>query len=550
MTDPASAGAHSKRALIAVAVVLSCLLPFLGKAFNVDDPLFLWAARQIQTRPADFFGFAVNWYGYTLPMAEVTMNPPLTSYFIALVAGPFGWSEVALHTAFLIPAAAAAFGTYALAARLTEKPLLATLLGLLTPVFIVSSTSVMCDTMMLAFWVWAMVFWIRGLKEERAWLLAVSALLMAACSLTKYFGMTLVPLLAVYALIERRSLRGWIWHLLIPLSILAAYQYATAALYGRGMLTDAASYATQVNVQLGRAPFSQGLIGLAFIGGSVATSLFYLPLLWSRRGLAALALLAASLLVLLLMTGMFGNSELKDATGIRWPFVLQIVVMTTGGVSLLALVFAELWKRRSNDALLLFLWILGTSLFASQINWTVNARSLLPMAPAAGILLARGLDRRSPAAATASPRRRFWPLIPALAIAMSVGWSDFRWSNASRDAARALGEKLGQGSGTLWFQGHWGFQYYMEALGFRAVDFRDLQLSRGDRMVVPLNNTNVDPGVAKRFRLRGFHEAPVCGWLSTLNTGVGAGFYSHTMGPIPYVFGAIPPDRYAMLDLY
>jgi hypothetical protein len=90
----------------------------------------------------------------------------------------------------------------------------------------------------------------------------------------------------------------------------------------------------------------------------------------------------------------------------------------------------------------------------------------------------------------------------------------------------------------------------MEALGFRAVDFRDLQLSRGDRMVVPLNNTNVDPGVAKRFRLRGFHEAPVCGWLSTLNTGVGAGFYSHTMGPIPYVFGAIPPDRYAMLDLY
>ena len=541
---------HPQGALVAVGAVLLCLLPFISKAFNVDDPLFIWAAKHIQSHPADCFGFEVNWYGWAMLMADVTKNPPGACYYLALVGRLFGWSEISLHLAFLLPAAAAAYGTYVLAVRWTAQPLLATLLGLLTPVFIVSSTSVMSDTMMLAFWVWALVFWIQGLKEKRPLLLIGGALLIAACALTKYFGMTLIPLLFVYSIIEKRSLKSWIGYLLIPLALLAAYQYATEALYGRGLLTDAASYASQVNLREGRAPFSQGLIGLAFIGGCVVTGLFYLPLLGSLRWLVGLAVSAVSLLIFLLVSGTFGKVELRDADGTRWAFVLQVVVLTVGGLNLMALVIADLWKHRSNDSLLLFLWILGTALFASQINWTINARSILPMVPAAGIVLARRFDQRFATATLASRPRRFWPLIPAVVIALLVGWSDFRWSNASRDAAVALGERLGRAPGTLWFQGHWGFQYYMEAAGFQAVDFKDPKMVRGDRMVVPLSNTNVEPLAATKFRVTGFHEAPVFRWMSTSNSRVGAGFYAHTRGPIPYAFGEVPAERYGMFDIY
>ena len=78
---------------------------------------FLKAARQIRSNPLDFYGFRVNWYGTEQPMWEVTKNPPLGSFFIALAAEVAGWSELALHLAFLLPAVAAALGTLALARR-------------------------------------------------------------------------------------------------------------------------------------------------------------------------------------------------------------------------------------------------------------------------------------------------------------------------------------------------------------------------------------------------------------------------------------------------
>jgi 4-amino-4-deoxy-L-arabinose transferase-like glycosyltransferase len=136
--------------LTLLLVVLAALAPFLAKPFNIDDPLFLWTARQIQSHPADPYGFMVNWYGTADPMWWVTDNPPLASYYLALAAGVLGWSEVALHFAFLLPAVAAILGTHRLARRFCSLPMLAALATLFTPVFLVSGTTVMCDVMMLA----------------------------------------------------------------------------------------------------------------------------------------------------------------------------------------------------------------------------------------------------------------------------------------------------------------------------------------------------------------------------------------------------------------
>src|ERR1035438_5557577 len=131
--------------LLAVAV-LACLLPFSGKAFNVDDTLFIYVARQITQHPLDPYGFKVNWFLDAVPMAYETKNPPFAAYYIAAAAGFVGWSERALHLAFLLPALAAVLGTYRLAQRFTNSPLLAAAATLLTPAFLVSANSVMCDT--------------------------------------------------------------------------------------------------------------------------------------------------------------------------------------------------------------------------------------------------------------------------------------------------------------------------------------------------------------------------------------------------------------------
>ena len=181
--------------LFIAMLVVFLLTPFIGKAFNIDDPLFIWVARHIQTNPTNPFAMTLNWYGTEMPVSEVNKNPPLVSYYIALAASVLGWSEPALHVAFIFPAVAVAVGTYLLARRFCERPLLATLVAVLTPVFLVSSLTVMSDILMMSFYVFAVYFWIRGVDERKPTALALAAFLIAVAVLTKYSALVLIPLL-------------------------------------------------------------------------------------------------------------------------------------------------------------------------------------------------------------------------------------------------------------------------------------------------------------------------------------------------------------------
>src|ERR1700726_2664637 len=143
-TDSAQPTHQYVHYMILAVAVLACLLPFSGKAFNVDDTLFIYIARQITQHPLDPYGFKVNWFLDAVPMAHETKNPPLASYYIAAAASFVGWSERALHLAFLLPGLAVVLGTYRLAIRFTDSPLLAAFTTLFAPVFLVSATSVMC----------------------------------------------------------------------------------------------------------------------------------------------------------------------------------------------------------------------------------------------------------------------------------------------------------------------------------------------------------------------------------------------------------------------
>src|ERR1700735_1756080 len=109
-------------AWLLTAVTLACLVPFLGKAFHTDDPLFIWTARHIQSHPFDFYGFNVYWSYLEQPMSREMQNPPLTAYYLAGVGTVFGWSERALHFGFLFPALALVLGTYCLARRFCAHP--------------------------------------------------------------------------------------------------------------------------------------------------------------------------------------------------------------------------------------------------------------------------------------------------------------------------------------------------------------------------------------------------------------------------------------------
>jgi hypothetical protein len=154
---------------VLISLVVILFLPFLSRAFTIDDPLFIWMGQQIMNSPLDPYGLSVNWSVIHQPMSVVMQNPPLASYFIAVVILLAGLSETVLHTAFLLPAIAAASGSYLVARRFCAHPFEATLAAILTPAFLVCGSTVMCDMMLLALWVWAIHFWVSGMDKNCLW---------------------------------------------------------------------------------------------------------------------------------------------------------------------------------------------------------------------------------------------------------------------------------------------------------------------------------------------------------------------------------------------
>ncbi|MGA9043013.1 MAG: glycosyltransferase family 39 protein [Terriglobales bacterium] len=543
---PAKSPAYRADVFLGLLTLL-CLLPFAGKAFNIDDPLFIWAAQQITKHPLDPYGFKVVWYATQMSMSEVTKNPPLGAYYAALVGSVAGWSERALHIGFLLPALTLILGTYHLARKFTESAWIAAAATLLTPGFLVSSTSVMCDTMMLALWVVAMLFWIKGLEPFSPVYLLVSALLMAACPLTKYFGIALIPLLFVYSLVRLRRFGIWIFFLLIPIFVLAGYQIWTHSLYGRGLLSDAAAYASVRRDDAKLTLLTKAIVGLSFLGGCALTGLTFVPFLWSRRQI----LIGAALSILAGLTIGKGAIHLH-ASASPEPWVLkivQLIIFIAGGISILGLAFSDLWKRRDAESLLLASWVLGTLFFAAFLNWTINARSVLPLIPAVGILLARRLDSKTFPVLIKFPRLLIVPLVISGALSLAAASADTELANSARNAADFIHSQSPGGFANTFFEGHWGFQYYMQVYGAQPVDVRTFRFTPGVVIVIPENNTNIFGVPAGIPALQQVVEIKTNPWISTMQPKVGAGFYASVWGPLTFAFGEVPPELYHLVTL-
>jgi Dolichyl-phosphate-mannose-protein mannosyltransferase len=535
--------------LLAVAV-FACLIPFSGKAFNIDDTLFIYEARQIAQHPLDPFGFKVNWYLDAIPMAYETRNPPLASYYSAVAAVFVGWSERALHLAFLLPTLATIWGTYRLAQRLTNSPLLAALATLLTPGFLVSANSVMCDTMALALWLWAIIFWVEGLEPQKPGYLASSVGLITLCALTKYFGIALIPLLVVYSLARQRRFGSWAWYFLVPILALTGYQHWTKAVYGLRMITFAAHIATGVRQGRHASILANALVDLSFIGGCALPALTFAPFIWPRKKILAVWVLSA-VAGFFISTGRISLGETLGPSDFyeHWLLVgVQLTLFIAAGFSVMALAAADTWKRKDADSLLLMLWIFGTFFFTGFVNWTINARSVLPLIPAAGILLARRVD----ALPTPSIRWRAamlaMPLALAGAVSLWLTWADTKLADSARTAATLIEQKTRDQPGTVWFTGHWGFQYYMESFGARAVAVNDPPQRPGDYLAVVESNRLFE--IRPEFvTSREVIEIPMRLGITTAQSQLGAGFYSADTGPLPFAIGPIPPERYELIRL-
>jgi 4-amino-4-deoxy-L-arabinose transferase-like glycosyltransferase len=535
---------RARHAALLAALALACLLPFAGKAFHIDDPMYIWAGEQVLADPADFYGFDVNWHGFFEPNYIANKNPPLIGFWLAGVSLLGGWSEPALHVGMLLPLGLLLLSVYGLAARLTASPLGAALALLALPGLLVSATTVMPDVLMLSLWCSASWLWMRGVDDARAGPLVAAGVLMGLAPLAKYFGVALIPLLVAWALARRAPLRLWLPPLALPVAIVGAYEFYMRARYGFSPLLDVAGYA--LNYAPGReryAPLARTIVGLTFLGGCTLPVLFAAPWIWARRTCIAIGVSLVAATALAPALGQLGRLQLVGSDGPRWDLALHVAVFGVAGLHLLALGVRDLWLRRDADALLLALWLGGTWFFASFTNWTTTSRSLLPAAPAAALLLVRALEARD---ATRPLERRAAlavPLALGLLAGLVVAQGDAGLANSARRAARELVQAHGDGSRVV-FQGAWGFQLYMQQLGAERLRIDGMQLLPGDLVITPGTNTNLVALPGSALEPVAIAEFPAGRFATTLSKERGAGFYASLWGPLPFVFGPVPAERY------
>ena len=513
---------------LVVLLPVLCLLPFLDKAFNMDDPMFIWSAQQILKDPFDFYGFQVNWYGFHFDQADlINQNPPGVAYYLAAAGTLLGWRESSLHAAMLLPVAVVGWGCYRLAQRLCGLPLTATLISILTPVFLVSANTLMSDILMLAFYIWAVVWWIRGLESDRWWCLALAGFLVVLAALTKYFGLSLFILLGTYACFYKRRVGIWLFYLVAAFIPIMAFEFYVHHLYGHGLINSAFYYPANYRVF----GFSQLSVGMIFLGGCCISLIFYTQYLWSFQAtrVAGLALLVIMLLPFL------ASGDDKWEKG--W-FFLHWVMFLAAGLQILILTMLDIYQRRDVVAWLLAFWVVGVLVFAVFINWTVSGRSLLPMLPAVGILVARRLESRG--IVPAANWRWIAPPVLAGVLAVTVLAQDTAWANSIRIISQQLMREYGHqpNGSTVWFQGAWGFQYYMQQNGAQKVQYDHFTVHAGDFIIIPVSGNNFSIPNQAEIQKIAEKRIPVSRYATTMSLKRKAAFYSSVFGSFPYFFGA------------
>ncbi|MBZ5606955.1 MAG: glycosyltransferase family 39 protein [Acidobacteriia bacterium] len=404
-----------RRELIVVALfVLALRLPFLNQAVQGDDVYYLAEAEHTQIEPLHpkhteyaFLGRLVDMRGQP--------HPPLDAWYLGLLLAIFkDIYEVPFHAAFILFSLIAGFSAWSLARRFSPHPLLATLLFLATPAFVVNGNSFEADVPFVSLWLASVALYVAAVDRRSPALLGAACLAMALASLTAYQAVFLVPILFLYG---RKWRPAAIATLTAP-AVLLAWQLFERVSTGALPAAVFAGYAQSYNLEA----LTQKLKSAVALTGHLAWIVF--PGLWLPPLLAIPAAIGAAF---------------YDRNPIFWASIAV-------GAGIL------IWCAR-NWRDFLAEWVLIFFAGALAIFFAGSARYLLPIALPIAILATR----------QAGLRLLNIGLGCGLALSVTLAIVNYEHWNGYREFARSL-EKDTAGK-RVWIRGEWGLRYYLESEG-------------------------------------------------------------------------------------
>ena len=497
---------------------------FMNKPIFQDEELFVRIGQSIIEKGGEYY----NFYGSKEKglIHDSMYNPPLSCYIVALASLIIKDNIFFYHFIFMFPAIFLILGILKLAkiSHIKEENCLySALFAIATPAFMVCSFAVMSDIMMTALYTWAIYFWIIGEQKNKWKYYFISAFLISLSFLTKYFGITAIPLLMVFSIVQNKTFKKEIFVLLIPVAVLIFFEILTSYLYGNGLISKALLYPVKEN----SLSFRRIIVGLSFFGGC-----FF----WLIIELKLIPVLISAIFVY------FINIDDLFWIPISPIAKVQLIFFSSMGLSGLFFIGKKVIPKSIKNyeqrpyLVLFLLWIGGTWFFSSFINWTVNVRTMLPMIAPISIIFSEFY------CVTIQKRKKLFLLFSSFIVSFFVQYADYEFAVSQKTAANIIIQKIG--TKECYHQGGFSFNYIMEMSGSKKLDYNSPPiLDKDTLLIIPENNCNVYwPGDMENYNIDIITikmNIPV----TIMSRQTGAGFHG-SWGPLPFSFGIPPPNRF------
>jgi len=443
-------------ALTAVGIGLFALV----KPVHIDDTVVLHVAQNILRDPLRPFAGDFFWLQEPQPLAKVTTNPPLVSYWLAPWIALTGYREWVLHLSCMPFILLLMWGMHRLATRWLGAEWAWWAVGwlMLSPA-VIPGMNLMRDVPALSLFVGGLACWVEGLERRQVRWLLIGALFGGLSGLAKYTALIWFPLTALYTL-QRRAYGAMGW-LLIALLPMAGWSLLNLWADGEVHLL----YLWQE--RRGSAPWGTKLLP-AIVGLGASTLLWLGSGQWFRSALGQ-GWRWKVVLIVLAVAGVVWVHQVQFA---GQPVHAQTLFWLVAGVIVLGLaMLGSLPEGMVSVSPFLRLWLV-VALMASVWGVPFQAmRHLLYALPPLVLLLTPWVGRNSNL------------LLAQSALCLVVMAADYDYAVCYKRAAAVYAEMFA--GERVWYAGSWGWMFYAEQHGFRKLlpDGRGLQ--RGDIVIIP-----------------------------------------------------------------
>ncbi len=525
-------------ALPALALAAFVLLPFLGKAFTIDDTLFLRQAEHLLTDPLHPTAFEMVWSELAAPlrMSSIMPSGPVMAYLLVPCVR-LGGVEWLAHLQQLVFFGLAIVATAGIALRLglpREAAVTAALLLAATPSAIGMTATAMPDVPAMALGalgIERLLAW----RESRRWHAgAAAAGFLALAALARSH---LVLLLPVAVLLLPGDAPGWRRWREVPLAAWVPIVAAPLAALAVALVTrDPAGPSTAL------AGSARSFSSASNLGRNVAAFLVHwtlaLPLALPWAALRWRAIVRQPFFYVMTLAAAF--VLLLEGEGHRLFLVAPAAGLAAGA---LWDILAGGLRAKDRVQTALGLWLLISLPVALYLH--MPSKYLLAAAPAAAILVARRASQAS---------RRF--ALAALGATVAAGVllgvlivrADTAFAGLGRRAAAELIAPNVAAGRNVWFAGHWGFQWYAEKAGARCLTITPPRPLAGDLAVSSLRSfghaIHLFPDRKLLATIEGSEPG---GRIMSMN--LGSGFFSNYWGYLPWAWGDEVLDRFDLWEL-